>query len=666
MSQRLHHLIVTAAAISAFALGASAQQTWDNGSSDGLWNTTSLNFDGGSAYTEGNDVIFGDTGAGTVTYDPLNVGTILLGNTAGNAFTFSPASGGLNTGVITKNADGDVLFTNGGNTFAGIDLSAGNLTLATTGVSDNNTVGTISISGGTLQGTAIATKTPTENAQPFDGATVTLTGGTFHMRTEGTNNRTHDLNTAIVVNAPATIQASNDQNTTVHRFTSLALNADVNFLNGGNNATSTFSSMTLGASVTIDVNTKTTQLPGFDGTGFTITKTGDGELLPGGGTVIDGLIVDGGSLVSRRDVTYNSAIMLRGGVAGDGDATLRLSNTAVNAGGYTTLTANVDVAAGTGGRTINNQGSNNSDDLSGTVTLSNDLTVDSRSNGGTRYLGLSGQVTGTGDLNFVSAQSTGRPAQITGLTSNDFDGDVNMNIAGTDPTRTILRLGKAEGEIAVPGNLNITAGTVILGEYLDPSQATSSFGTGGEQIADTATVSMSDVAIFDLNGFSETIASLVMLTGAGNSMVDTDNFDSTLSGTLTTDAWTIDGTPFSPGTYTAASGVVNGFDLSQFIVGAGSIVIPSALIPGDADGDGDVDGDDFNAWGGNFPTASGATLAQGDFDGDGDVDGDDFNVWGGNFPYPGPGAASAVSEVPEPASLALIGLGAIALLRRRS
>ena len=91
----------------------------------------------------------------------------------------------------------------------------------------------------------------------------------------------------------------------------------------------------------------------------------------------------------------------------------------------------------------------------------------------------------------------------------------------------------------------------------------------------------------------------------------------------------------------------------------------SALIPGDADGDGDVDGDDFNAWGGNFPTASGATLAQGDFDGDGDVDGDDFNVWGGNFPYPGPGS-SAAAVIPEPASLALIGLGAVALLRRRS
>ena len=100
----------------------------------------------------------------------------------------------------------------------------------------------------------------------------------------------------------------------------------------------------------------------------------------------------------------------------------------------------------------------------------------------------------------------------------------------------------------------------------------------------------------------------------------------------------------------------------------GSVLLDdfAILIPGDADGDGDVDGDDFNAWGGNFPTASGATLAQGDFDGDGDVDGDDFNIWGGSFPSPGPGAASAVSEVPEPTTLVLLAPVAAALLRRRT
>ncbi|NLF31269.1 MAG: hypothetical protein GX591_10335 [Planctomycetes bacterium] len=46
--------------------------------------------------------------------------------------------------------------------------------------------------------------------------------------------------------------------------------------------------------------------------------------------------------------------------------------------------------------------------------------------------------------------------------------------------------------------------------------------------------------------------------------------------------------------------------------------------PGDADGDGDVDLDDFVILKNNFGTAAGATCATGDFDGDGDVDLDDF------------------------------------------
>jgi hypothetical protein len=81
--------------------------------------------------------------------------------------------------------------------------------------------------------------------------------------------------------------------------------------------------------------------------------------------------------------------------------------------------------------------------------------------------------------------------------------------------------------------------------------------------------------------------------------------------------------------------------------------------PGDFDSDGDVDGADFVAWQTNFPTATGATLAQGDADADGDVDGADFVVWQTNFPFtPGPGNA----PVPEPASW-MLGVAALAVFR---
>ena len=54
--------------------------------------------------------------------------------------------------------------------------------------------------------------------------------------------------------------------------------------------------------------------------------------------------------------------------------------------------------------------------------------------------------------------------------------------------------------------------------------------------------------------------------------------------------------------------------------------------PGDADYDGDVDGIDYGFWQTNYPTYSGATLAEGDFDNDGDVDIDDYGIWLANYP----------------------------------
>lgn len=84
-----------------------------------------------------------------------------------------------------------------------------------------------------------------------------------------------------------------------------------------------------------------------------------------------------------------------------------------------------------------------------------------------------------------------------------------------------------------------------------------------------------------------------------------------------------------------------------------------APLPGDFDADGDVDGVDFGIWQVGYPTASGATLGDGDADGDGDVDGTDFGIWQANYVPP----AGAV--IPEPATMSLIVLGGVAMLRRR-
>ena len=56
----------------------------------------------------------------------------------------------------------------------------------------------------------------------------------------------------------------------------------------------------------------------------------------------------------------------------------------------------------------------------------------------------------------------------------------------------------------------------------------------------------------------------------------------------------------------------------------------TAFLPGDANGDGAVDGTDFGIWNTNkFTSVSGGT-SQADFNGDGSVDGTDFGIWNAN------------------------------------
>ena len=77
------------------------------------------------------------------------------------------------------------------------------------------------------------------------------------------------------------------------------------------------------------------------------------------------------------------------------------------------------------------------------------------------------------------------------------------------------------------------------------------------------------------------------------------------------------------------------------------------IVPaGDVNGDGAVDGVDFGLW----------QAGEGDADGDGDVDGVDFGIWQANY---GTTTGAEAMAIPEPATLGLLVIGGLAMLKRR-
>ena len=96
------------------------------------------------------------------------------------------------------------------------------------------------------------------------------------------------------------------------------------------------------------------------------------------------------------------------------------------------------------------------------------------------------------------------------------------------------------------------------------------------------------------------------------------------------------------------------FTENSILLGIRSIL---GLIGADFNGDGVVDLADLAILEANIGITMGATPLQGDADRDGDVDGDDFLIWQrtiGPVPAGGFGSNAALANVPEPAAAGTI------------
>jgi len=261
------------------------------------------------------------------------------------------------------------------------------------------------------------------------------------------------------------------------------------------------------------------------------------------------LTLNGGTIQADASArSLANTVTLKASSTIGGSQNFTFSSVLTQSGGNRTLTVN-DTASAifTGGIRL----SNNSTARTLTVAGSGNAVVNSViSNGATAKTGNLIE-TGTGTLT------------LGGSSSNTFGGTVTVN-GGT------LLLAKTAG-LAVPNSLTIGDGTGT-----DTARLLAS-----EQISNTAAVTINSSGVFDLNGFSETVASFTgagsVTLGGGTLVAGDGNGSWTFAGSLTeagvlvktgAGTLTLTGATNSPGSITAIAVAAAGAISSATIVGA--------------------------------------------------------------------------------------------------
>jgi hypothetical protein len=406
-------------------------------------------------------------------------------------------------------------------------------------------------------------------------------------------------------------------------------------------------------------------------TGFTINKPLDSSLYVDDGTIE--ILNTGATYTIPAVVTYASAL----NVSVAGGSTLVFSDfTAVGAPvamtgtgrmvihGGSTLSNSLSMAGGTvdidwvydfnmmglsGSGAVNFKNGNLKIDAAG-MAFTGQLTVMSADTGAEPTV-LSIDTTTASTITGTSVVVEGAAVwwQTTNLTmvGGGLGGDgtvmLNTNQYSYGTARTLTGQGIGiTGSLNMTGNLALakngtinsrfTAGVVGTGTtpgVLAISRDSEGYGNGGLLTGLDATDLVLDIP---RSGWASYVGATLTIVTAAN--------DLTLAGTFNSVTW-------------------NNNMVGQVNYTAGAITLTHVGLAGDGNNDGAIDATDYANWFNNYGTTP-TSWDPGDFNGDGSVDATDYALWFNNY-----GAGASGGPVPEPATMALLVLGSLAMLRRR-
>ena len=587
---------------------------------------------GGTLQVGNNDAL----GSLSFTQPIVNFGALVINRSD------SPTITGLISGAgsVFKTGSGVLTLSNASNSFTGqIEVAQGTLAFSNTlSLNGNSTANRLLIdNGATLRFTNTGTFTLAKG--------ITITGTATIDTVSGVLNQSGSIigtGTLLKVGTGTLTSAS-----TASSFTTLNIQAGtfrVNATGGALGASGANNVNEIGDAGTLEFN-------------LGIAYTGSRNIqLDGPNSTIQ---------TTNGTTSFSSAVVVSGSGAlnKSGTGTLNLNTSNSYSGGTVvkngTLSGTVVGAFGGGGLTINPTGTTaaGSATANSTGALAGGVNVTVNNNG----LAL-------GTLNLLDA------APVVGSLAGS--GQVNLG------TATLLTVGN--------GTSTIFSGTIAGSGSITKVGASTLSLTGPNTYTGTTTVASAASTLSVKYASTGLSAATPLLSGAGGTDIQNGTVVFDYTGD-TSPAITIRG--LLANSFTAGSGVMSGGQLRSSTATAarglgyadtGSAVIVKAALFGDADLDGGVSINDFNALAGNFGQATGKVWVDGDFDYDGGVSINDFNLLAGNFGQTLPASSDAfasllafaaahndlasfeaVTGVPEPTSLGLIAAGATLGLRRR-